>query len=269
LQLAAAEQSAARSQQVHLAVGDILNITSNRASIQKVLVSGNVSDPLIQKPSKYPTTSFAIGSSNPGTYALSVIFDFSDDYQINLFVQPPNDSGTRNNSTYYVSGGPFELDVNANFIKLDKPPAVVLSSVSPWESFVGWLDKFGQAFPLWVKLLYLTLGVQFFAVGGLWIRRETARKEAGMQRHDTGDRAFLWIDLAYKFLLFSFLTIVAVMGGEVLVLFILRFMFLASFDLLSLWDLFVVGFAGGVVVIAYLFRFTLEKAFDLKPIEDD
>ena len=54
-----------------------------------------------------------------------------------------------------------------------------------------------------------------------------------------------------------------------LALFILRFMFLASLNLLSLWDLFVVGFAGSVAVIAYLFRFTLEKIFDLKPIEDE
>jgi hypothetical protein len=59
------------------------------------------------------------------------------------------------------------------------------------------------------------------------------------------------------------------MGGEVLVLFILRFMFLASLNLLSLWDLFVVGFAAGAVVIAYLARFLLEKGFDLRPTEDD
>ena len=82
------------------------------------------------------------------------------------------------------------------------------------------------------------------------------------EHHDTVDRAFLWVDVAYKFLLVSFLAIVAVMGGEVLALFILRFMFLASLNLLSLWDLFVVGFAGSVAVIAYLLRFTLEKIFD-------
>jgi hypothetical protein len=46
-------------------------------------------------------------------------------------------------------------------------------------------------------------------------------------------------------------------------------MFLASLDLLSLWDLFVICFAAGVVVIAYLIRFTLEKVFDLRPMEDD
>jgi hypothetical protein len=49
----------------------------------------------------------------------------------------------------------------------------------------------------------------------------------------------------------------------------LLFMFLASPNLLSLWDLFVVGFAAGAVLIAYLVRFTFEKAFDLRPMEDD
>lgn len=140
---------------------------------------------------------------------------------------------------------------------------------SPWQGFVSWLGSFGKAFPTWVKIVYLAFGVQFFAVGGLWIRRETPRKETGAQHLDVGDKAFLWVDITYKFLLAAFLTIVAIMGGEAVVLFVLRFMFLVSLNLLSLWDLFVVGFAAGVVVIAYLIRFTLEKAFDLKPMEND
>ncbi len=77
------------------------------------------------------------------------------------------------------------------------------------------------------------------------------------------------MDVGYKFLVVSFVSIVAIMGGELVILFILRFMFLASFDLLSLWDLFVVGFAAGAIVMVYLMRFTLEKAFDLKPVDDE
>lgn len=131
---------------------------------------------------------------------------------------------------------------------------------------MGW--EFSEAFPLWVKLLYLGMGIQFFTVGGLWIRRETSRKESTAQRVDRGDQAYMWVDVAYKFLLASFGAIVAVMGGELLILFVLRFMFLASFDLLSLWDLFVIGFALGAIIIVYFIRFTLEKAFDMKPVED-
>jgi len=70
-------------------------------------------------------------------------------------------------------------------------------------------------------------------------------------------------------LVVSFAAIVAIMGGELLLLFVLRFMFLASVDLLSLWDVFVIGFAVGAILIVYLLRFTLEKAFDLKPVEDE
>ena len=106
------------------------------------------------------------------------------------------------------------------------------------------MNSFGQAFPVWVKILYLLLGVQFFAVGGLWIRRESEKKERTAQHLDTGDKIYLWLDVAYKFLLTSFFAIVAIMGGELILLFVLRFMFLASFSLLSLWDLFVVGFTG-------------------------
>jgi hypothetical protein len=59
------------------------------------------------------------------------------------------------------------------------------------------------------------------------------------------------------------------MGGEFVILFLLRFMFLINLNLLSLWDIFVVGFAFGLVAIFYIIRFTLEKLFDLKPLEDE
>jgi hypothetical protein len=119
-----------------------------------------------------------------------------------------------------------------------------------------------------VKLVYLILGIQFLAVGGSWIRRESERKKSTGHSLDAGNKVFLWLDIVYKFLSTSFLVIIAIMGGEFLVLFVLRFMFLVSLDLLSLWDLFVVGFAGGIVVMTYLVRFTLEKGFDLNPLEE-
>lgn len=111
--------------------------------------------------------------------------------------------------------------------------------------------------------------MQFFVVGGLWIRREDKKKEASAHRLDYGEKAYLWLDIVYKFLVASFVAIVAIMFGELLILFILRFMFLVSLNLLSLWDLFVIGFAAGAITLAYLLRFTLEKAFDLKPFEEE
>ncbi len=154
-----------------------------------------------------------------------------------------------NSTSYYVSGGTLELDVSAYFNPRPIDIAAVAPLISPWDSLVDWFGSFGQAFPLWVKALYLLLGVQFLAVGGLWIRRETASREGTAQRLDGGDKAYLWLDIVYKFLLASFVAIVAIMGGELILLFVLRFMFLVSINLLSLWDLFVVGFAAGAVII--------------------
>jgi hypothetical protein len=268
-QLSAAPQPVIRAQSVQLTVGDSLIITSNRPSIERVLVEGNLSYASIKKPPAYPADNFAISARSPASYSLELLFNYSSDYQVNLFVQTANQSAVNNNSTYYLSSGPFELDIKATFGPRANSSTLLASSVSPWEGFVNWLDKFSQAFPTWVKVVYLAFGLQFFAVGGLWIRRETAKRENGTQHFDAGNKAFLWFDVAYKFLLVSFLAILAVMGGEVLVLFILRFMFLASFSLLSLWDLFVIGFAAGAVVIAYLARFILERGFDLRPAEDD
>jgi hypothetical protein len=59
------------------------------------------------------------------------------------------------------------------------------------------------------------------------------------------------------------------MGGEFVILFLLRFMFLINLNLLSLWDIFVVGFAFGLVAIFYIIRLTFEKLLDLKPVEDE
>lgn len=269
LRSALADQTIVRRQDIQLNVGESLIIRSDRNSIQRVFLVGNLSYADIPKPSQYPANDFEIVAFNPGSYELRVLFDHPSDYKVNVFVKSSGDTVTKNSTTYFLSGGTFELDVNATFNPRPNNPAVATPSVSPWNSFVNWVGKFGQAFPLWVKLLYLGLGVQFFAVGGLWIKRETARKESRAQPLDTGDKAFLWLDLAYKLLLVSFVAIVAIMGGELLILFILRFMFLVSLDLLSLWDLFIVGFAAGAVIIGYVIRLTLEKVFDLKPVEDE
>lgn len=235
-----------------------------------MFIDGNLSATNMTKPNHYPAAGFEIQTLNPGSFELRFTFDYASEYRVNLLTIPADLSASGNNSTtYYLSGGAFELDVNAMFNARPNTLETVLPSVSPWDSFVGWIGKFGQAFPLWVKALYFALGIQFFVVGGIWIARSSRKKEATAQRLDVGNKVYLWLDVVYKFLVVSFAAIVAIMGGELLLLFVLRFMFLASVDLLSLWDLFVIGFAVGAIVIVYLVRFTLEKAFDLKPVEDE
>ncbi len=268
LQIAFADQTVTRTQAVQLNVGDTLVIQSDRSSIQQVFVEGNLTATNLSKPVQYPVNDFEIQAFDAGSYQVRVIFDYPHDYTVNLFAKTSDLTVPQNNATYYMSGGSLELDISATF-NAQSATAIDTTSISPWDRFVGWVGKFSQAFPLWVKLLYFTLGLQFFGVGGLWIRREAKKKESTPQRLDLGDRLYLWLDVAYKFLLVSFVAIVAIMGGELLILFVLRFMFLASFSLLSLWDLFVIGFAAGVIIMVYLMRFTLEKAFDLKPIQDE
>jgi hypothetical protein len=268
LQTASADQILTRTLSVQLSTGDSLVVQSDRASIQQVFVQGNFSATNMTRP-HYPADDYEIQAFNPGSFDLRFIFDYPSEYQINLLTRSSNSSSPGNSTTYYLSGGSFELDVSATFNARPNTPAIAVPSLSPWDSFVQWIGKFGEAFPLWVKGLYLALGLQFFGVGGLWIARESKRKETAGQRLDLGDKAYLWLDVVYKFLVFSFAAIIAIMGGELLLLFVLRFMFLASLDLLSLWDLFVVGFAAGAVIMVYLIRFTLEKVFDLKPVVDE
>ena len=267
IQTASADQTLTRTENVVLNVGDYLVVHSDHFGIQQVFVEGNLSAATLVKPSQYPTNDFELSASAQGAYELRVIFNQSTDYNVNLFVRDGASNTVYNSTTYYISGGSFELDVDAYFNPKPLDTTIVASSLSPWDSFVGWMGSFGQAFPLWVKALYMLFGLQFLAVGGLWIRRESARKEETAQRLDFGDKAYLWLDVVYKFLLTSFVAIVTIMGGELILLFVLKFMFLVSLNLLSLWDLFVIGFAAGVVIIVYLVRFTLERAFDLKPVE--
>jgi hypothetical protein len=269
VQVARADQSLVRNETIELNVGDSLVVHSSRLAIQQVFLEGNLSAATIEKPSQYPADDLQVNASAPGTYQLRVLFNQAADYNVNLYVKQAGTSVVDNSTNYYVSGGSFELDVSAYFNPNTSQTVPPVSSLSPWDSFANWMGNFSQAFPSWVKALYLLLGLQFLTIGGLWIRRETARKETAMQRLDAGDKAYLWLDVTYKFLLASFVTILAIMGGELVLLFVLRFMFLVSLNLLSLWDLFVIGFALGAVIIAYVFRFVLEKAFDMKPLEDE
>jgi len=266
---AMADQTLVRTESIQLNVGDSLVIRSDHLAIQQVFVEGNLSAAQLTKPGQYPANNFELQATASGSYEVRLIFSQATDYNVNLFVDQAGTNTAENSTSYYISSGTFELDVNAYFNPRPVDIAALAPSISPWDSFADWIGSFGQAFPLWVKALYLLLGVQFLAVGGLWIRREAAGREGTAQRLDRGDKAYLWLDIVYKFLLASFVAIVAIMGGELILLFVLRFMFLVSLSLLSLWDLFVVGFAAGAVIIAYLIRFTLEKVFDLKPVEGE
>ena len=269
LQTVKADQGLVRGAMVQLNVGDSLVVNTTRPAIQKLFLDGNLSAVSVDRPAQYPADHFEVTASEPGTYDLQVIFNQTSDYMVDLFVRQNGTNTIYNSTSYYVSGGSLQLDITVYFDPAPSGADVQASSTSPWESFGNWMGNFGQAFPLWVKALYFVFGMQFLTVGGLWIRRESGRKTGTSQPLDAGEKAYLWLDIVYKFLVASFVTIVVIMGGELVLLFVLRFMFLVSLSLLSLWDIFVVGFAAGAVIIVYIVRFILAKAFDLKPFEDE
>jgi len=278
------QQNITNIQGIGLYVGDAIVIKSDQQSIERVFLQGNLSA-ANYGPAQYPTDQFAFTSLSPGSFLLRLFFNYSSGYKVDLEtsnqttmtnvsgrimpgVTPfPQLNQPSNSTTYYFSGGPSELDVNAIFTP--RPYSTSEVFASPSVGLIGWSGSFGEAFPLWVKLLYLILGVQFFIVGGLWIRRETEKRQSSSRRFDLGDKIYLWVDIAYKFLLVSFAALGIIMGGEVLIIFILRYMFLITVTPLSLWNLFSLGFALGAAVIAYLIRVGFERGFDLKPMDDE
>jgi len=278
------QQNITNIQGIELFVGDAIVVKSDQQSIERVFLQGNLSA-ASYGPVQYPTDQFIFTSMSPGSFVLRLFFNYPIGYKVD--VKTSNQTTTTNvpghllpgvtpifqltqtsNSTaYYLSGGPSELDVDAIFVPRPYSTSGVFES--PSVGLIGWSGSFGDAFPLWVKLLYVLLGVQFFIVGGLWIRRETEKRQLSPRRFDFGNKVYLWVDIVYKFLLVSFAALGLIMGGEVLIIFILRYMFLITVTPLPLWNLFSLGFAFGAAVIAYLVRVGFERGFDLKPMDDE
>jgi len=284
-QVFADQQNITNVQGIDLFVGNTIVIKSDQVSIERVFVQGNLSA-ASYTPEQYPTNEFTFTSMSPGSFVLKLFFNYTTGYKVEVdtsnqttntnlpprvlpgvspFIQTTQSS--TNSTAYYLSGGPSELDVDAVFEPGQSNMSNTYSSSST--NFIGWSGSFGEAFPLWVKLLYFVLGIQFFVVGGLWIRRETDKRRSSSRTFDLGDKIYLWVDVVFRFLLTSFVALGLIMGGEILVIFLLRYMFLISVTPLSLWNLFSLGFAFGAVVIVYLVRVGLERGFDLKPIEED
>ena len=195
-------------------------------------------------------------------------FSSTSDYKTRVSVNGSNGSRAEK-AAYYVSSGQFLLTIDLDFSEPE--PITTAASPTVWESFVDWTARFGDAFPLWVKLLYMFMGLQYAAVGYGWIRFEGWTRESNSMpsRFDKGNLVYLWSEVFWKFLLTAFLIIAAAMGGQFILVSLLRFMFLAQVNMLSLWDVFVLGFAAGMAGIAYAFRLCLEKSFDLKPLFQD
>ena len=222
----------------------------------------------LSSPQRYPANSFNFTSDAQSHYFIRLSFSYPSEYNVAILACASN-GAKQEKASYYLSSGELLLALDLDFKALD--PLTPVASSNVWDSFSSWTTRFGDAFPLWVKLLYVLLGVQFLSVGYKWISFESSAREedSTVSRFDGGNLLYLWSEILFKFLLTALLIIAAVMGGQFILLSVLNFMFLAPVNMLNLWDLFVLGFAAGVTVIAYAFRLCLEKSFDLKPLFQD
>lgn len=257
-----------QSETMVLHTGDWLSVSSNRESLELVEVRGNLSAAQLSSPPRYPTESFNFTSDAQSHYSIRLTFGYPSEYYVTISVNESS-GAKQEKASYYVSSGKLVLTIDLDFRAPD--PITQIATSTAWDSFKGWTTRFGDAFPLWVKLLYVLLGVQFVAVGYKWIRFENCARQDGssVSRFDRGNLLYLWGEILWKFLLTAFLVIAATMSGQFILLSLLKFMFLAQVNMLSLWDLFVLGFAAGIAAIAYAFKLCLEKSFDLKPLFQD
>jgi hypothetical protein len=260
--------SVERSASITLQTDSLFSVSSNRESLRLVEIEGNLSAARFSTPPRYPTDSFSFAADRQGVYSIRLEFNCSSEYKVTIAVTDSN--GVRQEkASYYLSGGQLLLTAELTFETPDS--ATQAGAKSVWESVQDWTTRFGAAFPLWVKLLYVALAVQFVAVGKKWIGFENqARDEDSLRsRFDRGNLLYLWSEILWKFLLTAFLVIAIAMSGQFILIFLLRFMFLAQINMLSLWDLFVLGFAAGIAGIGYALKLGLEKLFDLKPLLRD
>jgi len=250
-----------------LSTGSWFLASSDRESLELVQIEGNLSSVRFLSAEQYPTDSFSMTSDAEGGYSVRLTFNHPSEYRVSIAAVESN--GTRREEfSYYLSSGQLLVLVELDF----KSSATTAGYVSrgAWESFVDWTTRFGDAFPLWVKLLYVFLGVQFTVVGFRWIRFENRLGGDSLPpRFDRGNLLYLWSEIVWKFLLTSFLAIATAMGGQLILLSLLKFMFLVQVSMLSLWDLYVLGFSAGIAAIAYVLKLLLEKSFDLKPLFQD
>src|SRR5436309_15650085 len=103
-----------------------------------------------------------------------------------------------------------------------------------WSSLYGWFFQFGNAFPLWIKILYSILGAQFAFVGYRWIRFEDERRslEGHLPPLDRGNKVYLWIDVVFRILMAGFFISLAIMIVDVIVMVVAEYQFFVYLNLL-------------------------------------
>jgi len=252
---------------VNLYAGNKLTISSSQQAIKSVIVRGNLTAASVSNRT-YPAKDFTLTANSTQIYTLNVWLSYPSTYTTTIIISDPLAGSNSQYTSYYVSAGDLNLTVFAVF-----QPAPSSGEGVPlsWSSFFGWFSQFGSAFPLWIKILYAVLGVQFAFVGYRWIKFEDDKRrvEGHLPPLDRGNRIYLWIDVVFRTLLAGFIISLALMLGETVVITVAAYLFFVTLNLFPLVDLFSLFFVAVLGLIVYLAREGLDKFLDLKPMMED
>ncbi len=252
---------------VGLNAGNRLTVSSDKPAITFVFIRGICSASKLPNP-VYPSKNFTLTANSTQLYTVNLLLSYQAPYTTNIIISDPSSKSKTQYTSYFVSNGNLNLTIFASFQANPQtgPPVPI-----GWSSFYGWVDQFGGAFPLWIKLLYGLLGAQFAFVGFRWIKFEDERRrvEGHLPPLDRGNKIYLWTEVIFRTLIAGFAISLAVMIGEVLVLLIAQYLFFVNLSLISLVDFFSIFFVAALGTLVYLTREGLDRIFDLKPIMED
>src|SRR5436309_6923846 len=242
---------------VNLYTGNRLVISSNQPAIQSVFVRGNVSaaGPLN---TNYPSKNFTLTTNSTQLYTLNIWLSYPSTYYPAIIINDPTTGSNIQYTSYYVSAGDLNLTIFADFQPAPNNGGGVPLS---WSSFFGWFSQFGNAFPLWIKVLYTILGAQFAFVGYRWIKFEDEKRriEGHLPPLDRGNRIYMWIDVVFRTLLAGFIISLALMLGETVIITAAEYLFFVTLSLFPLVDLFSLFFVAVLGLIIYLSREGLDN----------
>jgi hypothetical protein len=252
---------------VNLYAGNKLIINSTQQAIKSVIVRGNLTAATISNVS-YPAKNFTLTTNSTQLYTLNVWLSYPSTYTTAIIINDPIAGANSQYTSYYVSAGDLNLTIFADFQPAPNNGGGVPLS---WSGFFGWFSQFGNAFPLWIKVLYTILGAQFAFVGYRWIKFEDDKRktEGHLPPLDRGNRIYLWIDVAFRTLLAGFIISLVLMLGETIIITVAQYLFFVTLNLFNLVDLFSLFFVAVLGLIVYLAREGLDKFLDLKPMMED
>ena len=252
---------------VSLFVGNKLVVSSSQQAIKSVFVRGNLTAATVSNVS-YPSKNFTLTTNSTQLYTLNIWLSYPSTYYPAIIINDPTTGSNIQYTSYYVSAGDLNLTIFADFQPAPNNGGGVPLS---WSSFFGWFSQFGNAFPLWIKVLYMILGAQFAYVGYRWIKFEDEKRriEGHLPPLDRGNRIYMWIDVVFRTLLAGFIISLALMLGETVIITVAQYLFFVTLNLFPLVDVFSLFFVAVLGLIIYLAREGLDKFLDLKPMMED